>query len=106
MPQSKALATAQAVVGPGEWHQLNPAFPNRGFIVSLQGANATANVDIEVSNDGGATFSTRMSFNSVSVASSDVDPNQPFPSVRHNVRSLSAGATVTTTVTAAEGRPV
>lgn len=106
MPQSKALATAQAAVGPGPWHTLNPAFPNRGFIISLAGASPTAAVDIEVSNDGGATSAVRMSFASIAGSASDVDPNQPFPLVRHNVRSLSAGATVTSTVTAAEGRPV
>lgn len=106
MSQSIVLALGQAVTGPGQWQSLSPELRNRGFVVALSGANAAASVDIEVSNDGGRTFATRMSFSGVINSASDIDSNQPFPSIRHNVRSLSAGATVTTTVTATEGQAV
>ena len=101
MPQAKTLALAQTVTGPGPWHNLSPEMSNRGFIVSVAGGTPTASVSIEVSNDGGATFATRLDFPSVSGSNTDVDANQPFPLVRANVTALGAGAAVTTTVCAA-----
>ncbi len=99
MSQTKNLLTDAATIGPGPVRSIPPELVMRSLVVSLTGNGAiAATVVMEVSNDGGATWATRLTFSlsgSGSVTDTDVDSPSPFPMVRGNVTTISGtGAAV------------
>lgn len=106
----KSLLKDATAAGPGSPQTLNPNDSNRGITVSIGGiAGAVAAVvQFQVSNDTGLTWATRLEFSLsgtstliLPVTDADTDPNGPFPLVRGNVVSMTAGAKVGMDVCAA-----
>ncbi len=102
---TKILAAATAT-GPGSAVAIDPKMSNRSFVISVAGTGAVScAVNVEVSNDGGTVWATRMTFASLSgttlATDTDVDPSSPYPLIRANVTALAGtGAAVTVSVSA------
>ena len=108
--QVKNLLDNVTAAGGGKQHTLHPDDSNRGVTVSIGGiAGAVAAVvQFQVSNNAGVTWHTRLEFSlsgtstlTLPVTDADTDPNGPFPLVRGNVVSMTAGAKVSMDVCAA-----
>lgn len=106
MAQTESLLTAQTATGAGATFAVPPERSKRSFCVSLTGTGSvTATVDVEVSNDNGTTWVTRMTFTLSGTAldeDTDVDECAPFPLVRGNVVARTGtGAAVSLSMCAA-----
>lgn len=101
MAQQLKLLNAQTGTGAGPAVALPAELFRRSVTIDLAGVGVfSASVRIQVSNNGGQTWATRMTFSSISgtatalvpITDTDVDNNAPYPLVRAYVDSISGGA--------------